>query len=154
MKVLKESSRKLAECIDEYQVKVDEANEVSFAGAFILRLQTYLLTEVNSQLKRFFKLIIPSKRARLVKVNQQGSLVGRVSFRFLLHQKEGIQFQIQNRELNREWKTGIDELSGGQKTLLSICFILSIAKVKGHGLYLLDECDAALDEMYGLRLSY
>jgi chromosome segregation ATPase len=66
----------------------------------------------------------------------------------VIFQNDGIQFQIKNKELGMGWKSGVDELSGGQKTLLSICFILSVAKIKGHGFYLLDECDAALDELF------
>eukprot|EP01126_Amoeba_proteus_P058930 TRINITY_DN7666_c0_g4_i1.p1 TRINITY_DN7666_c0_g4~~TRINITY_DN7666_c0_g4_i1.p1 ORF type:complete len:351 (-),score=105.16 TRINITY_DN7666_c0_g4_i1:149-1201(-) len=126
--VVIESMTKLTECMEESQVKVDEANQLSF-------------DEINSELKKFFKFIIPSKRARLVKLIPDGKM------------EDGIEFQIKNKETNGKWKSGIHELSGGQKTLLSICFILSIAKVKGHGLYLLDECDAALDELNSNRVA-
>lgn len=44
------------------------------------------------------------------------------------------------------WKTSTNELSGGQRTLLGLAFVLSIAKYQPSPVYILDEVDAALDE--------
>ena len=40
----------------------------------------------------------------------------------------------------------ITQLSGGQKTLLALAFVLALAEYSSSPLYLLDEIDAALDE--------
>lgn len=44
------------------------------------------------------------------------------------------------------WKSSTSELSGGQRTLLGLAFVLSIAKYQPSPVYVLDEVDAALDE--------
>lgn len=47
---------------------------------------------------------------------------------------------------NVVWKTSTNELSGGQRTLLGLAFVLAIAKYQPSPVYILDEVDAALDE--------
>ena len=44
------------------------------------------------------------------------------------------------------WKASAVELSGGQRTLLGLAFVLAIAKYQPSPVYILDEVDAALDE--------
>ncbi|KAL0212044.1 hypothetical protein RCL1_005670 [Eukaryota sp. TZLM3-RCL] len=63
------------------------------------------------------------------------------------------------KKVNIEVSNGSDQvyqdvtsLSGGQKTIVSACFLLSLAKASGCGIYLLDEIDAALDETHQLKL--
>lgn len=46
---------------------------------------------------------------------------------------------------NGTWKTGLSELSGGQRSLLALSFILALLKFKPAPIYILDEIDAALD---------
>jgi chromosome segregation protein len=47
----------------------------------------------------------------------------------------------------------LNELSGGEKTLLAMNFILSTAAFKRRSLYIFDEVDAALDEINSKRLA-
>jgi len=44
-----------------------------------------------------------------------------------------------------KWKSGLSELSGGQRSLLALSFILALLKYKPAPMYILDEVDAALD---------
>ena len=46
---------------------------------------------------------------------------------------------------NDNWKDGLSELSGGQRSLLALSFILALLKFKPAPIYILDEIDAALD---------
>ena len=43
------------------------------------------------------------------------------------------------------WKETLSELSGGQRSLLALSFVLALLKFKPAPLYILDEIDAALD---------
>ena len=42
--------------------------------------------------------------------------------------------------------TEISELSGGQKAILALCFVLGLQKCRPAPVYILDEVDAALDD--------
>ena len=44
-----------------------------------------------------------------------------------------------------DWKDSLSELSGGQRSLLALSFVLALLKYKPAPLYILDEIDAALD---------
>jgi len=44
------------------------------------------------------------------------------------------------------WRDGLDELSGGQNTLLNVSALLAVAKFRPSLVLLMDEIDAALDE--------
>lgn len=46
------------------------------------------------------------------------------------------------------WKESLSELSGGQRTLLSLSLTLAMLKFKPAPFYILDEIDAALDESH------
>lgn len=46
---------------------------------------------------------------------------------------------------NGKQKASLSELSGGQRSLLALCLILAILRVRPAPLYILDEVDAALD---------
>ncbi|KAK0409910.1 hypothetical protein QR680_004837 [Steinernema hermaphroditum] len=46
---------------------------------------------------------------------------------------------------NEKWKEGLQELSGGQRSLVALSLILAMLKFNPAPLYILDEVDAALD---------
>lgn len=79
---------------------------------------------VDEYFDSIFSSIIPGASARLVRV------------------KQGVEFRI---SLNGNLKKNLSELSGGQRSLLALSFILAQLRVKPAPLYILDEIDAALD---------
>ena len=56
--------------------------------------------------------------------------------------QEGLKIKV---AFNNEWKEGLSELSGGQRSLLALSYVLALLKYKPAPLYILDEIDAALD---------
>eukprot|EP01063_Lacrimia_lanifica_P006962 TRINITY_DN14410_c0_g2_i1.p1 TRINITY_DN14410_c0_g2~~TRINITY_DN14410_c0_g2_i1.p1 ORF type:complete len:535 (+),score=297.61 TRINITY_DN14410_c0_g2_i1:32-1636(+) len=47
--------------------------------------------------------------------------------------------------MGKSWKDSLTELSGGQRSLLALSYILALLKYKPAPVYILDEVDAALD---------
>lgn len=58
---------------------------------------------------------------------------------------DGIKFKVAIDEI---WKDSLTELSGGQKSLVALSFILSLLSYKPAPFYILDEVDAALDNIH------
>lgn len=56
--------------------------------------------------------------------------------------ENGLELKV---EFNGIEKQNLSELSGGQRSLLALSFVLSMLKYKPAPLYILDEIDAALD---------
>ena len=54
----------------------------------------------------------------------------------------GIEIKV---AFNNVWKASLSELSGGQRSLLALSFLLSMLKYKSSPFYILDEVDAAMD---------
>jgi len=46
---------------------------------------------------------------------------------------------------NNNWKSSLSELSGGQRSLLALSFVLSLLLYKPAPFYILDEVDSAMD---------
>jgi len=55
---------------------------------------------------------------------------------------EGLEIKV---AFNGQWRESLSELSGGQKSLLSLSLILALLKHKPAPMYILDEIDSALD---------
>lgn len=55
---------------------------------------------------------------------------------------DGLEMKV---AFNNSWKNSLSELSGGQRSLLALSFILSLLCYKPAPFYILDEIDAALD---------
>ena len=53
------------------------------------------------------------------------------------------------------WRAGLGDLSGGQRTLLNVSLLLSVAQHRAHApmVLLMDEIDAALDESNAARVA-
>jgi len=86
---------------------------------------------VDLNLQRIFQSILPGATAALGPVyhKEDNSLVG-------------LELKV---AFGNVWKTNLSELSGGQRSLLALSFILSLLKYKPAPIYILDEIDAALD---------
>jgi len=115
----------LNEGIDLSLGKVAEANERAFQS-------------VAAAFATYFHSLVPSKKAQLRKVDPKGLV------------DDGIRFFIQNIGSDGkcgEWKDSLIELSGGQRTLLNLAFLFALARSRQCLLYIMDEIDAALDEV-------
>eukprot|EP00667_Euglena_gracilis_P000865 EG_transcript_864 len=86
--------------------------------------------KVTRDLNSIFSTLLPGAQAELVAVkDDEDTLVG-------LEVKVGF---------NNQWKEGLSELSGGQRSLLALSLILALLLFKPAPMYILDEVDAALD---------
>ena len=69
-------------------------------------------------------------------------------------EKKGVEMMI---AFNQKWKEGLTELSGGQRSLLALSFMLAMLRYRPAPFYILDEVDSALDlshtENLGLQIS-
>lgn len=59
--------------------------------------------------------------------------------------EEGLEIHV---GFGKKWVTGLTELSGGQRSLLALSFLLALLKYKPAPFYILDEIDAALDSSH------
>jgi structural maintenance of chromosome 2 len=84
---------------------------------------------VNQYFGDIFRTLLPYADAKLEKVTSDEKITG-------------INLKV---AFNGLWKESLSELSGGQKSLLALSFILALLKYKPAPLYILDEIDAALD---------
>jgi len=55
---------------------------------------------------------------------------------------EGLELGV---AFNETWKSSLSELSGGQRSLLALSFVLALLLYKPAPFYILDEVDSALD---------
>lgn len=84
---------------------------------------------VDENFGNIFSTLLPGAQAQLVPPDGKNFLLGltvRVGF-------------------NGMWKESLNELSGGQRSLVALSLILAMLKFKPAPLYILDEVDAALD---------
>lgn len=84
---------------------------------------------INKDLGNIFKTLLPGAFAKLEFVNKTSLL-------------EGVEFKVAFGDV---WKESLNELSGGQRSLVALSLILSLLLYKPAPLYILDEVDAALD---------
>ena len=81
---------------------------------------------VDKNLGEIYSMLLPGASAKLENVEELSGLEMKVGF-------------------NGDWKNNLGELSGGQRSLLALSFILALLKVNPAPIYILDEIDAALD---------
>ncbi|EFC40670.1 structural maintenance of chromosome 2 [Naegleria gruberi] len=102
------------------QKVVEKYNEVAFE-------------KVQQLFQKFTELMLPNKIASLKKVGEKVS--------------EGVEIIVKSKNSNKEGDTSqLSLISGGEKTMVSLAFLFSIATFKKSMFYILDECDANLDE--------
>mmetsp|Transcript_17766 Transcript_17766/g.40942 ORF Transcript_17766/g.40942 Transcript_17766/m.40942 type:complete len:219 (-) Transcript_17766:1542-2198(-) len=88
------------------------------------------MKKINFALQAIFSILIPGSLAKLVLI--------RTPRKTLL----GIDFRITSGQTRFQT---IEELSGGQKSILALSFIFALLMTKPAPFYILDEIDAALD---------
>ncbi|KAL9657512.1 hypothetical protein ABK040_016777 [Willaertia magna] len=108
----------LNEGLEESKEKVEKHNEIAF-------------NKIKELFENYFTLMIQNKIATIQKI---GNKV-----------EDGIEIIVKY-NLNDDKVIDLSQLSGGEKTMLSIAFLFSIASFNKSMFYLLDEIDAALDE--------
>lgn len=84
--------------------------------------------QVNQDFGEIFSMLLPGGFAQL---NPFGDSI-----------ESGVEIQVR---LGSIWKKNLGELSGGQRSLAALSFILSLLQFKPAPMYILDEIDAALD---------
>ena len=85
--------------------------------------------QVNHSFSNIFQTLLPGSDASLEQIDPENI-------------QEGLKIKV---AFNNEWKEGLSELSGGQRSLLALSYVLALLKYKPAPLYILDEIDAALD---------
>ena len=98
---------------------------------------------VNENFSKIFSKLLNRADARLVLKTYQDKKT-KQSY-------EGIEINI---KLGGQWKESLSELSGGQRTLLALSFLLALLRFNGAPFYIFDEVDAALDESHTENLGY
>lgn len=85
--------------------------------------------DVNNNFGSIFSMLLPGAQAALVP-----------TFGAEFH--KGLNIRV---GFNGVWKESLNELSGGQRSLVALSLILAMLKFKPAPIYILDEVDAALD---------
>ncbi|KAA6377162.1 MAG: putative Structural maintenance of chromosomes protein 2 [Streblomastix strix] len=95
-----------------------------------LKLIQHTWEQINKNFNSIFSSVLPEAKAELIAVRPDALLEGGLEIRA---------------GLGGVWKEGLTELSGGQKSLLSLSLILALLSYRPAPVYILDEIDAALD---------
>lgn len=85
--------------------------------------------EVDKNFGSIFSVLLPGAQATLVPTPG-------------MHFYQGLNIKV---GFNGIWKDSLNELSGGQRSLVALSLILAMLKYKPAPIYILDEVDAALD---------
>lgn len=85
--------------------------------------------KVNTDFGSIFSTLLPGARAELKPV-ENGTVL------------DGLEVRV---AFGQTWKESLQELSGGQRSLLALSLVLALLRFKPAPLYILDEIDAALD---------
>lgn len=85
--------------------------------------------DVNVNFGRIFTSLLPGAFAKLQPIPGKDI-------------SEGIELKV---SFNNKWKHSLSELSGGQRSLLALSFMLALLQYKPAPFYILDEIDSALD---------
>lgn len=94
-----------------------------------LRADTRLIGQVNKSFGSIFSMLLPGTQAQLA-LTESGELL------------DGLRVRV---AFGSVWKEGLNELSGGQRSLVALSLILALLLFKPAPIYILDEIDAALD---------
>lgn len=89
--------------------------------------------KVNKNLDQIFSSLLPGANAQMhvIDVDERDG-----------EKSKGVEIKI---ALGNQWKDSLSELSGGQRTLLALSFLLALLMYNSAPFYIFDEVDAALD---------
>ena len=120
--IVEKDKEKIGKVIDELAQKKIEALNKTWS-------------KVNGDFGSIFSTLLPGARAKLEP--QEGCPV-----------EEGLIVKVGFGAIGGStcvWKTSLQELSGGQRSLIALSLVLSLLRFKPAPIYILDEVDAALD---------
>ena len=115
-RIIENDKAKIQRTIEELDQKKNEA-------------VTKAYVDVNKNFGNIFSTLLPGATAKLSPLAGQSVLAG-------------LEFHVGFGDV---WKTNLNELSGGQRSLVALSLILALLLLKPAPLYILDEVDAALD---------
>lgn len=115
-------------CIEEIIIQLDKKkNDIIFLA----------IQKINPSFGVILKSMLPFHEA---KITVKKNVLGKIN---------GINFCIFSLNVRKN----LNELSGGQRSILSLCFIFSLLIFRTSPFYILDEVDAALDFCYTKNIS-
>ncbi|EOB00725.1 Structural maintenance of chromosomes protein 2, partial [Anas platyrhynchos] len=115
-RIVENDKKKIIATIEELDQKKNEALHIAWQ-------------KVNKDFDSIFSMLLPGAKAMLA-VHKTGKVFN------------GMEFKV---ALGNTWKENLVELSGGQRSLVALSFILAMLLFKPAPIYILDEVDAALD---------
>jgi len=115
-KALEEDRELLRETI--FEIDIEKKRELETA-----------YKKISTDFGGIFSTILPGANAKLQAVDENDV-------------KSGLKIRV---AFNNQWKEALDELSGGQRSLVALSLILAMLKCNPAPIYILDEVDAALD---------
>ncbi|KAJ5068991.1 structural maintenance of chromosomes protein [Anaeramoeba ignava] len=116
----------LKEGMDSSKEKVEKVNKIAFSS-------------IKKKFSQIFQSLVSSKEVEIRIVDDSSIL------------ENGICFWTRNQ--NSDWKEGLSELSGGEKSCLALAFIFAVARYKKPVFYILDESDSALDDLLSSKVA-
>ena len=101
--------------------------------------------KVNQYFGKIFEQLLPGATAKMTLVELGGPKAGGDQIiNELIKQPKVFGCEIKV-AFNGVWKENLGELSGGQRSLLALSYLMATLKYKSAPFYILDEIDAALD---------
>eukprot|EP00754_Rhynchopus_humris_P045505 Rhum_TRINITY_DN4971_c0_g1::Rhum_TRINITY_DN4971_c0_g1_i1::g.16219::m.16219/K06674/SMC2; structural maintenance of chromosome 2 len=128
--------------LEQYRDVVQKRETVQNDKSFVLNT----ITELNDQKRKTIKETFD--RVKLDFCSIFSSLLPGASAELKAEYAEdetiisGVSIRV---AMGKSWKDSLTELSGGQRSLLALSYILALLKYKPAPVYILDEVDAALD---------
>ncbi|UKJ88977.2 chromosome segregation protein [Theileria orientalis] len=115
-----------------------------------------MVTKTNGNIGQIFQQLVPNGKIKLalIRNDKRKSSEAHLPECIVVYNDEkfsGLDIKVSFNASSEDAQ--INQLSGGQKTLVSLAFILSLQKLKPAPFYLLDEVDSALDDQYRSKLA-
>ncbi|KII63447.1 Structural maintenance of chromosomes protein 2 [Thelohanellus kitauei] len=115
-KIVESDRNKIQSMIKDLDIEKNEALKISSK-------------KVNTDFGNIFSTLLPGASAKLCLIENKNIL-------------QGLEIRV---GFGNTWKESLNELSGGQRSLVALSLILSLLLFKPAPIYILDEIDAALD---------
>ena len=152
-------SQEYDECSQRYNFLSSQTNDLKKAINSLKKIKEKLderikkefitnFNRINQEFEKYFKILFKGGRAKLVLEEKKEQ----ESLEIEEEKEEELIIEILARPPAKKIKT-LETLSGGEKALTSLALIFAIIKIKNPPFVVLDEVDAALDEINSLRFT-